>query len=316
MEVMDKIINLNKTNTFKKSRAQLGMALSLCLLVLSSCGSKDKDYDATGTFEATEVVVSAEQNGKLLQMNAEEGSLVKAGEQVGLIDTVQLYLKAKQMGATKNVYATQRPDITKQVASLRQQLAKAEQDRARYAGLVKEGAANRKLLDDATSQVNVLKRQIEATLSSLGNSTNSLNAQMSNTDIQKSQVLDQLAKCHVLSPLTGTVLEKYTEPGEFATVGKPLFKVADIDNMFLRAYVTTDQLQRVKLGQQVKVFADYGDGNRKGYTGHVTWISSRAEFTPKTILTDDERADQVYAVKISVKNDGYIKIGMYGEVKF
>lgn len=285
-------------------------------MLLAACGTKEKEYDATGTFEATEVTVSAEQNGRLLQFDVVEGDHLKAGQQVALIDTVQLYLRARQMGATRQVYATQRPDAPKQIAATREQLAKAKQEAARYSALVKDGAANQKLLDDAKSQVLVLERQLAALQSSLNNSTQSLNAQMSTTDIQRSQVLDQLQKCHVLSPITGTVLEKYTELGEFATTGRPLFKLADTDNMFLRAYVTSRQLKDVKVGQQVKVFADYGDGERKEYNGKVTWISSRAEFTPKTILTDDERADLVYAVKIAVKNDGYIKIGMYGEVKF
>jgi HlyD family secretion protein len=220
------------------------------------------------------------------------------------------------VGATRLVYASQRPETGKQIAVIRQQLAKAQEEQARYASLVKDGAANRKLLDDARSQVLVLQRQLAAQLSSLNSSTNSLNAQMGTTNVEQLQVADQLRKCHILAPITGTVLEKYTEPGEFATVGKPLFKMADTDNMFLRAYLTTAQLRRVKLGQRVTVFADYGSGDRKSYAGTVTWISAKSEFTPKTILTDDERADLVYAVKIRVKNDGYVKIGMYGEVKF
>lgn len=291
----------------------------LILLVLFTavgCGDSKNDYDATGLFEATEVVVSAEQNGRLLTFNAKEGSRLALGEQVGIIDTVQLWLKARQMGATRNVYAAQRPDLQKQVASTRQQLAKAKEDQARYAALVKDGAANRKLLDDAASQVRVLSRQLEAQLSTLNNSTQSLNAQMGTADLQRAQVLDQLAKCHIQAPIAGTVLETYAEEGEFATVGKPLFKMADTDNMYLRAYVTSAQLSKVRIGQQVQVFADFGDDNRRTYKGRVTWISDRGEFTPKTILTDDERADQVYAVKIALRNDGYVKIGMYGEVKF
>jgi len=287
----------------------------LAALALASCGGDEKEYDATGTFEATEVTVSAEQNGALLSFGINEGDNVSEGAQVGLIDTVQLYLKARQIGATKLVYAAQRPDMGKQVAATRQQLAKAREEYDRFAGLVKDGAANRKNLDDARSQVQVLQRQLEAQMSALGTSTNSLNAQMGTADIQKLQVADQLKKCHILSPISGTVLEKYAERGEFASVGKPLFKVADIHNMYLRAYITSAQLKGVKIGQTVRVFADYGNGERKEYPGRVTWISSKSEFTPKTILTDDERADLVYAIKIAVKNDGYVKIGMYGEVK-
>lgn len=291
------------------------MGMMIGTMMLASCGEKEKEYDATGTFEATEVTVSAEQNGALLQFNLNEGDKLAMGKQVGLIDTVQLYLKARQIGATKLVYASQRPDMSKQVAATRQQLAKAREEYNRFAGLVKDGAANRKNLDDARSQVQVLERQLEAQLSSLNTSTNSLNAQMGTTDVQKLQVADQLKKCHIMTPIAGTVLEKYVEQGEYATVGKPLFKMADIDHMYLRAYITSVQLKNVKLGQRVKVFADYGNGEKKEYPGEVTWISSKSEFTPKTILTDDERADLVYAIKIAVKNDGYVKIGMYGEVK-
>ena len=283
--------------------------------LLVGCGKKDKDYDATGTFEATEVTVSAEQTGKLMAFDITEGDKIEAGSQVGLIDTVQLYLKARQMGATKLVYSAQKPETQKQIAATRQQIIKARQEVNRYTQLVKEDAANRKLLDDAKSQLQVLERQLEAQTSSLNTSTKSLNAQMGTVDVEKLQIADQLQKCHILSPISGTVLDKYAEPGEFATIGKPLFKIADTDNMYLRAYITSDQLRSVKIGQQVKVFSDYGGGNRKEYRGTVTWISSKSEFTPKTILTDDERADLVYAIKIAVKNDSYIKIGMYGEVK-
>lgn len=284
--------------------------------VLTACSGNEKEYDATGTFEATELTVSAEQNGRLMTFDINEGDRVTMGQQVALIDTTQLYLKARQVGVTKLVYASQRPDMTKQVAALQQQLAKARQEQQRFAGLVKDGAANRKMLEDAESQVKVLERQLAALQSSLSTSTNSLNAQMGTADVQRLQVADELSKCHVTAPISGTVLDKYMERGEFAAVGKPLFKMADTDNMFLRAYVTTAQLKSVKIGQNVKVLSDYGNGERKEYAGKVTWISAKSEFTPKTILTDDERADLVYAVKIAVRNDGYIKIGMYGEVVF
>ena len=288
----------------------------LLAITLAACNNKENDFDATGTFEATEVTVSAEQNGRLLALDINEGDHVTAGQQVALIDTTQLYLKARQVGATKLVYAAQRPDVSKQIAAVQQQLAKARQEQQRFATLVKDGAANRKALEDAESQVKVLERQLAALQSSLSTSTNSLNAQMGTADIQRLQIADELRKCHIISPITGTVLDKYMERGEFASVGKPLLKLADIDNMYLRAYVTTAQLKNVKIGKTVKIYADYGNGDRKEYTGKVTWISPKSEFTPKTILTDDERADLVYAVKIAVKNDGGIKIGMYGEVVF
>ena len=283
---------------------------------LTACGNSKNDFDASGTFEATEVTVSSEQNGKILCLNINEGDRVDEGQEVGLTDTVQLYLNARQIGATKLVYATQRPDTEKQVAAIRQQLAKAEQEYQRFNGLWQDGAANRKQVDDASSQVDVLRKQLDAQLSTLKSSTQSLNAQMETADVKCLQVADQLRKCHISSPISGTVLSKYAEAGEFASVGKPLFKVADLYNMYLRAYVTSAQLSNVKIGQDVKVYADFGSGDRKEYDGKVTWISAKSEFTPKTILTDDERADIVYAVKIVVKNDGYVKIGMYGEVKF
>ena len=285
-------------------------------LILVSCASNEAEYDAAGTFEATEVTVSAEQNGRLMTFNVHEGTMLKYGSEAGVIDTTRLFLQARSLGATRNVYADQRPDTRKQIAALRQQLDKARQDRERYEALVKDGAANRKLLDDAESAVKVLQRQLQAQLSSLGNSIRSLNNQMTATDIQRFQVLDQLEKCHIKAPISGMVIEKYAEQGEFATIGKPLFKMADMTNIFIRAYVTTAQLQTVKIGQKATVLADYGNGNRKKYSGVVTWISQHSEFTPKTVLTDDERADIVYAVKIAVHNDGYIKSGMYGEVKF
>lgn len=285
-------------------------------MLLTACGTQEKEYDATGTFEATETVVSAEQSGVLLRLSVNEGDALSEGQEVGLVDTTQLWLKVQQLGATRKVYQSQKPDLEKQVAAVRQQLAKARTEQQRYQELVKDGAAPRKMLDDATSQVTVLQKQLAAQVSALGTQVSTLNSQVSTVDVQVAQLTDQLRKCHVIVPTGGTVLEKYVETGEFVATGKPLFKIADIDKMFIRAYVTTAQLQHIKLGQKVKVFADYGDQQKKAYDGTVSWISSRSEFTPKTILTDDERADLVYAVKIAVKNDGYIKIGMYGEVRF
>ncbi len=284
-------------------------------LLLTACGKKEKEYDATGTFEATETTVSAEQSGTLLSFSLNEGDEVEEGREVGLIDTTQIWLKIQQTRATKAVYNSQKPDMEKQIAATRQQLAKAQTEQRRYQELVNDGAAPRKMLDDAVSQVQVLQRQLAAQISSLSTSTDALNKQMAATDVQVNQLRDQLQKCHIYTPVAGTVLEKYVERGEFVATGKPLFKVADTRQMYLRAYVTSAQLQHIKVGQTVKVFADYGNGQRKAYDGRVSWISSRSEFTPKTILTDDERADLVYAVKIAVKSDGYIKIGMYGEVK-
>lgn len=291
------------------------IALAGAVMMMTACANSEKEYDATGTFEATETTVFAEQSGALLTFSVNEGDSIGQGQEVGLIDTTQTWLKIQQLGATKDVYQSQKPDMERQIAATRQQLAKARMDEQRYRELVADGAAPAKMLDDASSQVKVLQKQLDAQVSSLNTQLSTLNAQLSTADVQIEQLRDMLGKCHIAAPTKGTVLEKYVERGEFVTVGKPLFKMADVQEMYLRAYVTSAQLQSLKLGQQVKVFADYGDQQRKTYDGTVTWISSRSEFTPKTILTDDERADLVYAVKIAVRNDGFIKIGMYGEVK-
>lgn len=295
----------------KKIIAMAGVAL-----LLNACGRKERQYDATGVFEATETTVYAEQTGALLTFNVEEGDTVGQNREVGLIDTTQLWLKMKQAEAMKSVYQSQKPEQKKQIAVTRQQLAKAKQDQQRYKELVADGAAPGKMLDDANSQVEVLQRQLDAQLSSLRVNTNALDKQMAATDVQAEQLRDQLRKCHILVPAKGTVIEKYVERGEFVSAGKPLFKMADTENIFIRAYVTSAQLENIKTGQKATVFADYGNGGKKEYEGRVTWISSRSEFTPETILTDDERADLVYAVKVAIKGDGYVKMGMYGEVLF
>ena len=291
------------------------MILASTALMLAACGNNEKAYDATGTFEATETTVFAEQSGALLTFDVSEGDSLPMGREVGLIDTTQTWLKIQQLDATKELYQSQKPDMERQIAATRQQLAKAQQDEQRYRELVADGAAPSKMLDDAASHVKVLQRQLDAQISSLSTSTRALDKQTAATDVQIDQLRDMLRKCHVVTPVKGTVLEKYVERGEFVSVGKPLFKIADTEAMHLRAYLTSAQLQHIKLGQQVKVFADYGAGQRKEYDGTISWISSRSEFTPKTILTDDERADLVYAVKVAVKNDGFVKIGMYGELK-
>lgn len=292
------------------------LIMASATIMLGACGEKEKEYDATGTFEATETTVYAEQNGTLLSFNVNEGAPVVQGQEVGLVDTTQIWLKIRQLGATKQVYQSQKPDMQKQIAATRQQLIKAQQEQHRYQELVADGAAPRKMLDDAKSQVLVLQRQLDAQVSSLNTQLSTLNSQQAATDVQVSQLRDQLSKCHVTVPVSGTVIEKYVEQGEFVATGKPLLKVADTENMFIRAYVTSAQLQMIRVGMKVKVFADYGNGQKKEYDGTVSWISSRSEFTPKTIVTDDERADLVYAMKVAIKNDGFAKIGMYGEVKF
>ena len=291
----------------------IGIALAIAL---TGCRNSAEDFDATGTFEATEVIVSAEAAGKLIHFRADEGIKLTCGEEAGLIDTVQLHLQKLQLLANRKSVDTQRPDIGKQIAATRQQIAKAEQEKARVERLLQSNAANRKQLDDWNAEIALLNKQLEAQLSTLQNSTASLNEQSASVAIQVAQVEDKLQKSRIVSPISGTVLAKYAEAGELASVGKPLFKIADVENMYLRAYITSKQLAEIKLGQQVTLYADFGDGERKPFEGTITWISDKAEFTPKTILTDDERANQVYAVKISFRNDGTAKIGMYGEVKF
>ena len=218
----------------------------------------------------------------------------------------------------KNIRSVEsnRPDINKQIAATRQQIATAQIEQRRIINLLKSNAANEKQLDDINGQIAVLEKQLKAQESTLQNNSNSITEQSSALEIQVAQIEDQLKKCSISSPINGTILTKYAEAGELANTGKPLFKVADIENMYLRAYITSVQLSQVKVGQKVTVISDYGDGKRKEYPGIVTWISSQSEFTPKTILTKDERANLVYAVKIAIKNDGYVKIGMYGEVRF
>lgn len=297
-----------------KSRNLLGLCSLLALF--SACGNGAPKYDATGTFETTEVLVSAEASGRLLYFDIEEGMLLKAGEEVGVVDTVQLYLKKLQLEASLKSVEEQRSDILKQVAATKEQISAAQRERNRVANLLKVGAANQKQLDDAEDQLEVLRKQLVAQNSTLSNSHQSLTWQSSSVGIQVAQVEDQLKKCHITSPITGTVLAKYAEAGELTAMGTPLFKVADTEQMYLRAYITSEQLSQVKLGQKVTVFSDYGTDEHKQYPGVVTWISDTSEFTPKTILTKNERANLVYAVKIAVHNDGLLKIGMYGGVEF
>lgn len=285
-------------------------------LLLTACTKQAAEYDATGTFEATEVTVCAESAGILLRFSSVEGQPLTAGDEVALVDTTQIVLQMAQLRATQMVYDSQKPNHRKQVAALRERLAAAQREQKRYEELVADGAAPRKMLDDATTQADVLHREIDALESSLGTQTATLRSQREAAEAQIKVLADRLDKCRVMAPRDGIVLETYAEPGEYVTTGKPLLTMADTDEMYLRAYVTTGQLERLHLGQKVTVYADYGNGQRKEYPGTLAWISQRSEFTPKTILTDDERADLVYATKIRVRNDGLLKIGMYGEVKF
>ncbi|MCI1784561.1 MAG: efflux RND transporter periplasmic adaptor subunit [Bacteroidales bacterium] len=290
-------------------------AIFLLAVLTAACTGK-QPYDAEGTFEADEVTVSAEASGRILSLDLEEGDSVKAWEQIGAIDSVQLYLSKMQLLKSCSSVSISRPDISKQAAALRDRIDKQNTEKARVERLLESGAATRKQLDDINSSIKVLQSQLSAQLSALHNSAASIDAQSSAMEIQVAQVDDKLSKCRICSPVSGTVLSKYVLAGELAIAGHPLFKVADLSNMYLRAYVTSSRLVSLKLGQKVKVTAMFGGNNDRHYDGIISWISQEGEFTPKNIRTDNERADMVYAVKIAVKNDGYIKIGTFGQVTF
>ncbi len=283
-------------------------------LLAAACGH-DRNFDATGTFEATEVVVSAEAAGRIYSFDAEEGDVVSAGSPIGAIDTVQLYLQKLQLERQRASVRSNRPDISKQASALREQIAKQQTERRRVVNLLRDGAAATKQLDDIDAELKVLNGQLDALLSTLGNNTASIDENSSAIELQIAQIEDRLAKCRIASPIAGTVLAKYSEAGELASVGRPLMKVADLDKIFLRAYFTSDQLAELKIGQEVTVTADFGGSEQIDYPGRITWIASESEFTPKTIQTRNSRASLVYAVKIAVENDGRLKIGLYGEVK-
>lgn len=286
----------------------------LLSLLAVGCGNRD-DFDATGTFEATEVTVSAEANGRILCFDVEEGDSVEAAVPVGAIDTVQLYLQKLQLERQVASARSSRPDVRKQATALREQIAQQQTERRRVENLLKDGAATTKQLDDIDAQLKILQGQLDALLSTLHNNLASIDENSSAIELQIAQIEDRLSKCRIVSPVGGTVLAKYAEAGELAAVGRPLMKVADLDQVYLRAYFTSEQLSSLRLGQQVTVTADFGGDERIDYPGRITWIASESEFTPKSIQTRNSRANLVYAVKIAVKNDGRLKLGLYGEVK-
>ena len=286
------------------------------LLFLISCHTGNNDFDATGSFEATEVIISSEASGRIMQFNVEEGNRLEAGTQVGYIDSIQLYLKKKQLEASMNSVETRKPDIRKQIATIEQQIATARIEQRRMENLVRAKSANQKQLDDINENIKFLHKQLDAQRSALSKTTSGADREAESIEYQIRQLDDQLAKCRIMNPINGTVLAKYAEPNEVTTPGKPLYKIADTGNLFLRVYVTAARLTQLKLGQAVKVYADFGKEDRRTYAGTITWISDKSEFTPKGIQTKDERVNLVYAVKIHVKNDGYLKIGQYGEVIF
>ncbi len=295
-------------------KTKSSLFFALCALLLVSCGEKT-DYDATGMFEATEVTVSAEASGKVLSFSAEEGMVVEAGEVLGVIDTMQLYLQREQLVRQQAALLRSKPDVKKQVASLRQQIDKQEREVKRIQNLLAGKAATQKQMDDAETQLAVLQRQLDATLSSLNSSNATIEQNAAAAEWQIKQINDRLEKSRIVSPISGTVLVKYIEPGEMAVQGRPIIKVANLEKMFLRAYFTSDQLAHIQLGQDVTVVADFGGEEQIEYAGTIAWIASESEFTPKNIQTRSSRANLVYATKIAVKNDGRLKIGLYGEVR-
>lgn len=291
------------------------IALS-CTLALAACTDPNDRSDASGTFEARETIVSAEATGKIMALDIEEGDQLKAGQVVGHIDSTQLHLQRLQLMQSRKAVLAGQPDIRTQLEALEQQLKSAKQDKQRIENLVKGEVASKKQLDDANTRVAVLQSQIAAQWSQLRTSSTTLTEQGNTIGVQLLQVEDQLSKCRIISPVNGTVLATYSNALEMTAAGRPLFKVADLGTMHLKAYITGDQFARVQLGEAVSVLVDSGDGTYRTYPGTIDWISDRAEFTPKTIQTKNERANLVYAIKVKVANDGLIKIGMYGEVRF
>ena len=286
----------------------------LATIVAVSC-SNEADYDAQGTFEATEVVISAEGTGRILNFDIVEGEAIESNSTVGAIDSLQLHLQREQLKAQQVALLSSRPDKEKQVASLRSQIAKQRAELQRVENMLRDGAATTKQRDDIEAQIDILEGQLSATLSTIDNNTSTINENAAALEAQIASLDDRIAKCRISSAVDGTVLVKYAEEGEFTTVGKPLMKVANLKDIYLRAYFTSDQLAKVNLGDEVTVTADFGGDERYDYKGLVAWISAESEFTPKSIQTKDSRANLVYAVKIAVKNDGRLKIGLAGEVK-
>lgn len=285
----------------------------LLLAGLCACSS-EQNYDATGTFEATEVTISAESTGKIISLSAEEGQTVQMGEILGEIDSTQYCLQRKQLRAQQNAILSSRPDVQKQLAATDEQIIKFKTELSRVENMLKDGAASRKQLDDVQAQLRIAEGQKEALLSTLTSNTSTINSNAAALGAQIDLLSDNIKKCQITSPINGTIISKYSQKGEFTAVARPLFKVADLENMYVRAYFTSEQLSSISLGQEVKVIADYGADEQKEYTGKIVWIASKSEFTPKGIQTKDSRANLVYAVKVAVKNDGLLKIGLSANI--
>lgn len=286
------------------------------IIALSACKKTSSEFDASGSFEADETIISSEATGIIKAFNLDEGFNLDSGQVIGYIDSLQLYLKKKQLNEQVTALLSKKPNVSIQLAALQSQLKNAETEKARITNLVNANAAPTKQLDDINNSIDVLRNQIEAQRSSLNISTESISKDTKPLEVQIEQLNDQLSKCTIVNPIKGTVLAKYAEQNEMTAPGKALYKIADLSTITLRAYITGDQLPLVKLNQKVTVSTDDGKGGFKKITGTVTWINDKAEFTPKTIQTKNERANMVYAIKVKVINDGTYKIGMYGEINF
>lgn len=272
--------------------------------------------DAAGNFETDETIISSEGTGKLMQFDVSEGQQLQANQVVGYIDTTQLHLQKEQIKANIRSLLSKTPNIADQVNVLEEQLASTKREQQRTQNLYNDSAATKKQLDDMNSQVALIQRQIVASTSTLNTQTKGIVSEIEPLRIQIEQLNDKITKCIIVNPLNGTVLTKFAQPYEVAGFGTPLYKIADLREMTLRVYVSEEQLSQIKIGQQVTVLLDTSDGKYKRLPGRISWIADEAEFTPKTVETKEDRTSMVYAVKIKVKNDGSIKIGMPGEVLF
>ncbi|MEQ9218465.1 MAG: HlyD family efflux transporter periplasmic adaptor subunit [Cyclobacteriaceae bacterium] len=286
------------------------------ILFMAGCGSNGPGYDATGTFEAEETIISAEVMGVLKAFNVKEGQILKPGTLIGYIDTTSLHLQRKQLLAQIQAVLSRRPDINTQLMALREQLKAAEREQKRVQQLFDAEAATAKQLDDVNSQVAIIKGNLEATYTSLSTTSKSLVRETSPLEAQLAIIDEKINNSLLRSPMEGTVLLTYARQHEMVSPGKPLYKMADLSDITLKVYITGNQFPLVKLNQQVTVLTDDGSGGYTEQKGTIYWISDKAEFTPKSIQTQDERADKVYAMKVRVPNDGTYKIGMYGQIKF
>ncbi len=281
-------------------------------LSIFGCSNQNDKSDAYGNFEAETVIVSAETSGKILQFNVEKGQKIEAGTMAALIDTIQVYLKLQQIDAQKEAVEAKRESIRAQVAVFEEQKKNLQINKKRIADMLEDGAATQKQLDDISGQISVIEKQIESTQTQF----NSINKELQVLETQQEATLDLMNRCKVISPAGGTILETYIEQGELAAAGKPLFKMANLEELTLKVYVSGAQLPNIKIGQEVDVLVDKNEEENQSFTGKISWISSEAEFTPKIIQTKEERVKLVYAVKVAVKNDGTLKIGMPGEISW